>query len=299
MESVGYNGFFNFITSFAATHNHDYLVVGVLIIPEKQISIMHMKNILAILVLLIGCSVMNAQSITVDTYIKITYLNVEPAAIGPFLESVESNWKQMQASRVDAREIQRWHLYRVPYSGDRHMSYNFVSVEMAENLNALQSEDRKSTREYRNALRKAKPLTYVVHTEIWKTMAVVHNEGKHLPSRYMNVNYMSASSDKLDEYLHLETEIASQLHAHQMKNGRMDGWAFHRLVFPTGVSSPFNFITADFYSNLEQIEMGITRQVIEEVHPDMNVDEFEYFADSIRERVHSDLWELLEYALPK
>lgn len=77
----------------------------------------------------------------------------------------------------------------------------------------------------------------------------------------------------------------------------MDGWAFHRLVFPTGTATPYNFITADFYNSLEQIEMGITRWIIEEVHPDMDVDEFEEFADAIRERVFSDLWELLEYAI--
>ncbi len=258
-----------------------------------------MKNILSIFIMFIGFNTLNAQSMTEDAWLKVVYMQVEPAEIDAFLASVDTGFKRILTDRVNSGEIERWHFYRVSYSGDRDKSYNFVSVEMASSLNALQSEDRMSTREYRKTLEKLTTKKYVVHTEIWNTQAVVNDGVGERPSRFMNVNYMSAATDRIDDYLNLEMEIAAPLHTHQTENERMDGWEFHRLVFPTGVTSPFNFITTDFYSNIEQIEMGITRQVMEEVHPDMDVDEFEDFADSIRQRMHSDLWELLEYAFPE
>ena len=260
-----------------------------------------MNKLLCITIILTFFSVQNtalfAQPGKEGTYIKITYLNVVPDATGSVLEEAGNSWGRHQQKRVDDGDILRWHFYKVPYSGDRQKSYNFVSLESATDLNALQATSRPSALEYRKKLKETSCLKYTVHSEIWKIESVVHDGLQQIPSRYMNVNYMRAASGRLNEYLELETDIARPLHTHQMENERMDGWAFHRLVFPTGVSAPFNFITADFYSNLQQIEMGITRQVIGEVHPDMDVDEFESFADAIRERVHSDLWELLEYAI--
>ena len=258
-----------------------------------------MKIIFTIFLLFITSYSLQAQSMSEDTWLKVEYMQVEPADMNGFLASVEYGYKQVQKQRVKSGEIQRWHFYRVPYSGDKSKSYNFVSVIMASSLNDLQTENQLNTSEYRTALGKKKPSKHVVHTEIWNTESIVNDGVQHTPSRYKNVNYMNATTGRLDDYLNLETEIANPLHTHQMDNGRMDGWEFHRLVFPTGVETPFNFITTDFYSDLEQIEMGITRDIIREVHPQMDVDEFDEFADAIRERNYSDLWELLDYAIPE
>lgn len=231
-----------------------------------------------------------AQTNTGD-YLNITYYT--DYAGTPVLHHID-RIKEVQNQRVEQGEIKAWRFYQVLFSSNATHRYQFVTVEIAGNLNGLQSPPFGSAveipdRGLENVLVSAK-----VHSEIWKTHAGVHNEEIEIPSLYKNANFMRAASGRMDEYLDLEINIAAPLHQNQADNGRMDGWNFNRLIFPTGTSVAYNFITTDFYSELEQIEMGITRELIAQVHPDLDVAEFEDFADSIRERVWSDLWLLLE-----
>jgi hypothetical protein len=247
--------------------------------------------ILLLLILLTTGPSLYAQADT-GMYQKVTYYQVTKDGLENFLEGVPE-WEESHRNKINSGERVAWRIYRVPMSSSGAW-YNFVSVEIAPNLNALQSEQRNNVSSLRNEMDHRVKLLYAVHTEIWKTEADVYGEGTP-PSRYLNANFMYAYPENLSEYLELEMEIAKPLHQNQTENNRMDGWNFNRLIFPTGTTVAYNFITTDFYSNLEQIEMGITREVIMNVHPDMNVDEFENFADSIRERVWSDLWELIDH----
>lgn len=227
-------------------------------------------------------------------YVHVQFLEVPAADLDGFLKTSSEELKSLQQNRVARSGLESWRLYRVVFSSNQNHNYNFVSVETASELNAFQSGTQPDAASFRAAIKNNSLLSYTIHSEIWNTQALVFGDLSNAPARYKNVNFMSAEEDRLQEYLNLETEIAKPLHQHQTDNNRMEGWNFYRLVFPTGTGVIYNFLTADYYSNLEQIEWGITRQVIEEVHPEMNVDEFEDFADSIRERAWSDLWELLE-----
>lgn len=233
-----------------------------------------------------------AQSHTGD-YLKVTYFQVEKDGLAEFLDGVDT-WMDVHQSKINADERTAWRLYRVPFSSSGSVWYNFVTIETASNLNSMQTSDRNDRTSLKDEKDHQVKLAYAVHSEIWKTEADVFNDNTQ-PSRYLNANFMYAFPQTLQDYLHLETDIAMPLHQNQTDNERMDGWNFYRLVFPTGTAVAYNFITADHYSSIEQIEMGITREVIREVHPDMDVGEFETFADSIRERVWSDLWELVEF----
>ena len=240
-----------------------------------------------------GVPVQSAAQSTTGEYQKVTFYQVDRENLDRFLEGINS-WKDFHRSGIRNSNRTAWRLYRVPFSSSGSAWYNFVTVEVASGLNALQTEERSTSEVLGNDPDKRIKLAHAAHSEIWKTEAEVYGDGTP-PSRYLNANFMYAVPHRLPEYLELETDIAAPLHQNQTDNNRMDGWNFYRLVFPTGTTVAYNFITADYYSSLEQIEMGITREVIERVHPGMNVDEFEDFADSIRERVWSDLWELIEF----
>jgi hypothetical protein len=253
-----------------------------------------MKSILLTVLLFLSVqfhpSILNAQSDT-GHYQKVTYFQVDGEKLHLF-EELAGHWKESKEDLIQTGDRLAWRLYHVPFSSNEKHRYNFVSVEIASTLNALESEIKNDP-----DLMAQPPmikLFFAVHSEIWKTEADVYGDGTP-PSRYLNANFMYAQPDRIRDYLELETDIARPLHQNQTNNNRMDGWNFNRLVFPTGTTVPYNFITTDFYSKLEQIEMGITREIIMNVHPEMDVSEFEDFADSIRERVWSDLWELLKF----
>ncbi len=247
----------------------------------------------SLLIVLFLTSSLFGQSKTGD-YMKVTYLEVDKESLSGFLDGV-SQWKETHQQKINGSDRVAWRLYRVPFSSNGSAWYNFVSVEIAPNLNALEASNRNSLTTLKEEKDHEMKLSFAVHAEIWKTEADIFG-GSSSPSRYVNANFMYAVPETMGDYLELEIDIAAPLHRHQTEQNRMDGWTFNRLVFPTGTAVAYNFITADHYSNLEQIELGITREIIMNVHPDMDVNEFEDFADSIRERVWSDLWELIEYA---
>lgn len=227
-------------------------------------------------------------------YQKVTYYHLDKENLDSFTNNVEE-WKAVHQAQINSSEKLAWRLYRVPFSSNTNTRYNFVTVEISTDLNSLQSPDRNTIKSIREDIDHQMNLSYAVNSEIWLTEEMVYG-AEAPPSRYVNANFMYATPLRIDEYLDLESEIAKPLHQNQADNNRMSGWNFNRLVFPTGTILDYNFITTDFYRNLEQIEMGITREIIMDVHPDMDVDEFENFADSIRKRVWSDLWELVKYA---
>lgn len=247
-------------------------------------------TVLMFLSIQLSAPILYAQSET-GHYQKVTYYQVGGEKLHLF-EELADHWKDTKEDLIQTGDRLAWRLYHVPFSSNEKYRYNFVSVEIASSLNALENDI------YQNPDLMAQPpmikLFFAVHSEIWKTEADVYGDGTP-PSRYLNANFMYAQPDRIGEYLELETDIAHPLHQNQTDNNRMDGWNFNRLVFPTGTTVPYNFITTDLYSRLEQIEMGITREIIMNVHPDMDVSEFEDFADSIRKRVWSDLWELVEF----
>lgn len=246
--------------------------------------------ILFILTGLAYAPIASAQS-SADQVVRVTYMQVEKDDLDLFEEHT-SAWKAQAEENIEEQGITEWRLYTVPFSSSG-LRYNAVAVEIADDLKSLEPpfENRFEAADTDSRMK----LRYAVHSEIWRTEATVWGNGD-APARYMNVNFMFAMPDRLGEYLELESDIARPLHQNQVDNNRMLGWNFYRLVFPTGTAVAYNFMTADYYETLDQIEMGITRNVIESVLPDMNVDEFEVFADSIRERVWSDLWELALYA---
>jgi hypothetical protein len=216
-------------------------------------------------------------------YQRVTYLQVQAADIESFLASV---------SQMPVREQVDWRLYQVPFSSNSVRRYNYVLLEIAAEFRFLQSEERLTTDVIR---RNRQPLAWSVHSEIWRTRATVYGAAMEYPSRYVNANFMRVTGGRTDDYVRLETDIAKGLHQDQVDNARMNGWNFYQLVFPTGRQVLYQFVTTDYYSSIEQNEHNITREIIQRVHPDMDVDEFDAYADGIRERVFSDLWELIDY----
>lgn len=233
-------------------------------------------------ILLVPSGLVTAQT-TDLVYQRVTYLQVSPAEIAPFLDAVV---------QMPVRGEVSWRLYQVPFSSNTVHRYNYVLLEISDAFANLQSETRLSEATLR---RNHVPLDWGVHTEIWQTRATVYGDEMEYPSRYVNANFMRVIGGRTDEYRQLEVDIARALHQDQVDNDRMNGWNFYQLVFPTGRQVLYQFVTTDHYSSIEQNEHSITREIIQRVHPDLDVDEFDAYADGIRERVFSDLWELIDY----
>ena len=228
-----------------------------------------------------------------DQYLKVTYYHFQDDGI-TVANQLLDEMKNSQMGRVESGEIDAWRFYRVLFSSNATHRYNFVIVEIADELNSLQSENTYDESTLSGFAINRLLFSYKVHAEIWGTRGKVSSGQYTEPSLYKNVNFMSVQGDRFDDYFSLELDIAGPASRHMADTGLMDAWNFHRLIFPTGSAVAYNFITADFYSSLDQIENGIDANIMSVVHPDLNMSEFEDYADTIRERVWSDLWLLIE-----
>ena len=253
-----------------------------------------MRTLATLAFILFSAAALMAQS-EEDAYLKIDYITVNPSDNGNFLHQAQSLWRNQMQNRVDKGELIRWQLYRVAYRGNKDYRYNYVSVQVAPSLNDLETRDQPAIVRRRQILDAPVPLD-ITHSELWRTQSTAHREPGVEPSRYMNANFMRVAPHRTDDYLELEREIARPLHRLEMEDDRMDGWEFYRLIFPGGSIYEYNYMTADFYRRLEQIEFGITSEMIAREFPEIE-EGFDDYADAIRERVWSDLWELVEFVM--
>lgn len=224
-----------------------------------------------------------------DHYLKISYFDAES---GDLILQNSEQIKAKYQQRVDQEMIVSWRMYHVLFSSNATYRYRFVTVETVESLNDMETESNLADG-FASEMESSQMPLMKVHSEIWGARGKVVGRGTEQPSRYKNANFMTVQPDRLDDYYDLESQIAAPLHQYQADAGKMDGWNFYRLIFPTGSAVQYNFITADYYSRLEQIEFGFSPEVMADIHPELDQEEFEEFADTIRERVWSDLWELV------
>lgn len=243
------------------------------------------------LFLLISVTV-HAQS-EPDQYLKVTYYQFQESGFA-VVNQLLDQMKASQLTRVQNGEIDSWRFYEVLFSSNATHRYNFAVVEIADELDSLQSDLNFGENSLLGFAINSLLLSYKVHAEIWGTHGKVSSDHHAGPSLYKNVNFMAVQSDRIYDYHTLEIDVAGPAQQYMTDIGLMDGWNFHRLIFPTGSAVAYNYITADFYSSMSQIENGIDANIMSEVHPDLNMSEFEDYADTIRERVWSDLWLLVE-----
>lgn len=246
---------------------------------------------LVLITLILSTNTLSAQS-EPDQYLKISYHHFQDEAVMMIQLGLEQ-LKDSQQQRIDNGYINSWRLYEVLYSSNATHRYNYVIVEISDELNDEPAIELKEGFPELQIAIAALIKSTRVHSEIWGTRGKVYRDDSDEPSLYKNANFMTVQSDRFDDYFNLETDIAAPAHQYMTDHGYMNGWNFHQLIFPTGSAVKYNFITADFYSKLKQIEHGITPDIMMEVHPGFDMDEFEEYADTIRERVWSDLWKLI------
>jgi hypothetical protein len=98
------------------------------------------------------------------------------------------------------------------------------------------------------------------------------------------------------QYLALENDIAKPLHIERVKTGMMHNWRTYSIMQPGGINYSYNFVTADYYDNLANIEFGFTNEIMKSVMPNANFTETMDAIINTRDIVNNELWKLLYYA---
>jgi len=223
-------------------------------------------------------------------YLKIDYLQIDLAEHHEFMDDITGNLANLKERRIADEEIQSWYLYTVIYPGQQASPYNYVSVTVAGDIDAFDyhKQDRED-----HLIEEAIKLKYdISRSELWRVRNSVHNQNLDNPSIYVMMDYMNVALGREFEYQMLEDEIARPLHEGRMENEIMDAWEMYELIFPGGLTYGYNFLTANFFSELKHIEYGFNEELIRSHHPDTNMMEFFEMVWSARDLVQNEIWRL-------
>ncbi len=246
---------------------------------------------------LIICFLFSATAVFAQTeygaYLKIDYLNIDLAEHHEFLDDITGNLANLKERRIENGEIQAWYFYIVVYPGQQATPYNYVSVTVSDDLDAF--DYHKKDRDDHLIEESIENKYGISRSEMWRVRNSVHSSNLESPSTYAMMDYMNVNLGREFEYQMLEDEIARPLHETRMENDIMDAWEMYELLFPGGLSYGYNFLTGNFFSELQHLEFGFNEELIISQHPETNVMEFFEMIWSTRDLVQSEIWRLKAY----
>ncbi|MFQ5448062.1 MAG: hypothetical protein ACE5FF_14140, partial [Saprospiraceae bacterium] len=109
-------------------------------------------------------------------------------------------------------------------------------------------------------------------------------------TEYVVVDYMKVKPGMHDKYLECE-QAWKLIHQQFVKEGKITGWSFERVVYPSGTDTEYDYITITHYKNWESMNTQ-NRMPLDEVFAALPEDKraaAENFAE-YRDMVKSEIW---------
>lgn len=232
-------------------------------------------------------------------YLNIDYLKVETENMAEFEQLVKAEWMPVLEKEVSVKDLTGYYFYKVVYPGGNLSKYNYVLLRTYQDLDAMMAKGERLnellTGGGNSLLSKTLDIVDYQYSELWRTEAGVMNIMDARHGEYAVINFMWVKPGMESQYLALENDIARPLHEERIKQNKMYNWRTYSLMKPGGVGYDYNFITADFYDKVSNIEYGFTNEIMQSVMPRANFTETMNAIINTREIVNSELWKLLSY----
>ncbi|MFU8811313.1 MAG: hypothetical protein ACNA78_00015 [Balneolaceae bacterium] len=253
---------------------------------------MYTKMLMSLLAIIISSGSLFAQSDR-GSYVKIDYIYVESDQYDKFIDYLNTVLHPYKTERLENVDILEWNAYRVLYPGPQTKPYNFISKTVSASINAF-DHHLNGTTDPLHEESFASQYT-IVKSELWKNQSSEYRLRNDEPSPYLKMDYMNVALGRELEYEMLEIEIAKPLHERRMEQNRLDGWKMYQLIFPGGVHYGYNYVTANYYSRLADLEFGFTDELIRSENPGVNIRQFLENIWSTRDLVKSEIWMLTHH----
>lgn len=206
-------------------------------------------------------------------------------------------WLPLHQHMVDQGMKNSWSVYWVMY-GDRSRCDYFVietylGMDQYNNVNAAMGQA------YAQVYGEKDFNEFISRTEASRTMVEssqwILQEGVEIkPHVKINVNWMKA--DDPEKYLQVEREIWKPIHQHFVDNGHSNGWAVYQLLYPTGASLDYNFVTVDFLAEMKHTPFA---DIVKKVHPGKSMKELGQKTNQSRQNVLTQTWAKVTGTTPK
>lgn len=253
--------------------------------------------------------VAHAQDTAADepeaVYAQLDYMKVAPNQADDYLSIEREIWKPMHQERANDGAILGWQLYVVRYPGGAGHDYQYVTVTLYGNMDAVENQEFEAYAQRAHpdidssvAMQRTMDARDWVRSELWVQHDQVVSESATAPAPILQINSMKVSPDGGSDYLSMEQDMIKPIHEARIDAGLMRGWSLWQMMLPSGSGQRHNYGTVDAFGSMSAIPNSWPEGIVEEVHPDTDPDELMQQVLQARDLVHTELWELVDYVTP-
>lgn len=211
----------------------------------------------SILFLLFCCFVFNAALAQEELYVNLWYGQIKNEDVERHLELEEKFYKKFHQQRIASGEILGWDLWKITNPDPNEMTTTFIYAHLMPKATAKMSPVDQlagvSKEDWANAQKEAMG-HYLKNYQVLVSLKGGYGpQATGEPADYAVLNYMEVDNYRAAEYEAMELETFMPIHQEQ---GTKSGWGLHKVLNHFGAEKPVNYITADFYEDLETIYAG-------------------------------------------
>lgn len=233
-----------------------------------------------------------------DAYILIDYMKVASINEDNYL-AIEKEWKIVHQKKMDEGMIDGWQLWKKLYAGDDdpyqyititwYGSFNQTNFKYPENFwSSLMTEEK-----YQDLYKRTVASRSMSSREVSFRIMQANNA---TDTKYLIVNRMKVDPDAENEYIDMERNIWKPLHEESIEKGFRTHWSVWE-TFPYSEGQA-RFTTIDGFEEFSQIGNfdGMMHRL---VHPELSWTEIDLEAARLRDRISTEIWELVDDLFPE
>ena len=234
-------------------------------------------------------------------YFVLDYMKVAPGKGNDYLRLEREVWKPFHAQRIKDKRLLGWSLYDVRYTADTHREYDYVTVNVYDNLAATDDQTGMGDMFQRlhpgndgaRLLTETGAARQIVRSEVWAMLdRTTPPNASAPPSKYLNVAFMRSKPNV--DYVAVERDLWKPIHQDLVRSGAMNFWAFYALVMPGGTSYPYDYAAVNGVNSLSALENMYPDALFRRVHPNISLTDIGNRTAAARDLTRGELWVLVD-----
>ncbi len=212
---------------------------------------------------------------------------------------IENNWQEIHEVRLEKGMIVGWGVYQIMFKTVED-SYNFVTITWYDSFSKIDDKitkevfneafPKKSADDWEVFYKQTETSRKITASRVFHQQISCSNSLDHFGKIYV-VNEINVKPGKSKEYLAFKEEIYKPLYEEAIRNNDRTSWSLWA-KWP-GNMKDFQYVSADGYSSLDQIEVVNYLDYFNKIHPDKHIDHINAKAEELRTLVNSEMWKMI------
>lgn len=240
-------------------------------------------------------------------FIQFSYIKTLPGKHDIYLELLNNYSKKLMQSSLKQGKIFGWYVHEVLMPQGEQAEYDVLVVNVAPDFKPMLDDTTNS----RNLFKEILPgysdmqvdsvmglygnLRKIVKREIFIGVAKLVMDAQP-PSKYLTIDFMKPLPGKTNSYIKMEQEVFMPLHKERVKLGVLNDWALINKVLPYDSRSEYDFVTINFFDDLNSLEDSKYPEAIKKVFPSRTGAQIDQMIMANRKLIHTDILKLVNYA---